>query len=157
MKQFSAFGTVTSVRLEKSIAGGDDEASTLVALIKYENRIDAEKVSAFYLELIHTRTTYSVSVFHSSICMQAKSEIAKLSGSLTCTWHKQTASASKSDAKITDSKETNEAGADGDGDNDDEGLYDDVYDGGEDDEEAYYDDEPANGDYEGEEDFVDYD
>jgi hypothetical protein len=69
MKQFSAFGTVTSVRLEKSIAGGDDEASTLVALIKYENRIDAEKVSAFYLELIHTRTTYSVSVFHSSICM----------------------------------------------------------------------------------------
>jgi hypothetical protein len=49
MKQFSAFGTVTSVRLEKSIgeggsgAGGDD-ATILVALIKYENRIDAERV-----------------------------------------------------------------------------------------------------------------
>jgi hypothetical protein len=89
--------------------------------------------------------------------MQAKSEISKRNGSLTCTWHRPSSvsCASKSDAKITNSTETNETGADDD--DDDEGFYDDVYDGGEDDEEAYYDDEPANGDYEGEEDFVDYD
>jgi hypothetical protein len=47
MKQFSAFGSVTSVGMEKSIANecDDDEAPALVALINFENRIDAEKVS----------------------------------------------------------------------------------------------------------------
>ncbi len=52
MKRFSTYGTVMSVRLENrngdsTDCGGNDEALPLVALINYENRIDAERVSRY--------------------------------------------------------------------------------------------------------------
>ncbi len=163
MKQFSIYGTITSARLEKRSVdsttgcGGNDEASTLVAFINYENRIDAERVSRYLWICAQQKQEFLTCKFalpHSQT--QAKSEISNLDGSLTCTWHNPSASAgstAKSDGQNPDGKDHE---LETDGFDDDHGLYDD-YDDGEDNGEQFSNNENAGGDYDGEEDFVDYD
>ena len=85
--------------MDSTGCGGKDEASTLVALISYENRIDAERVS----KNMRTIKTNDTALWQQEIVMcnfalphshtQAKSEISNLNGSLTCTWHNPSASA----------------------------------------------------------------
>ena len=77
MKQFSAYGAVTSVSLEKRAAadatsnggGGDEDASSLVAVINYENRIDAERVSGYAHTTSMNDDPFAIDTF--LICMFA--------------------------------------------------------------------------------------
>ena len=76
MKQFSAYGAVTSVSLEKRAAdatanggGGGEDASSLAAVINYENRIDAERVGGYAHTTNMNDDPFAIATF--LICMFA--------------------------------------------------------------------------------------